>query len=56
MPHRVATQLRELAMKCQRMADECKDKDIANELEGVSFELTEKAKKLEDLYAIIEAA
>lgn len=55
MPHRIAEELRQLAIRCQKLARESADNDIANELEGVSADLAEKAKKLEDLYAIIEA-
>ena len=56
MPHRIAEQLRELAMKRQKLASESKDKDVANELEGVGADLAEKAKKLEDLFVIIDEA
>jgi hypothetical protein len=43
MPHRIAERLRQLAIKCTRLADECTDKSIANELEGVGAELAQKA-------------
>ena len=55
MPHRIAEQLRQVAKTCRRLATESKDKDIAKELEGVAADLSTKARKLEDLYAIIEA-
>ena len=55
MPHRIAEQLRQTAKTCLRLASESKDADIAKELEGVANDLSAKAKKLEDLYAIIEA-
>jgi hypothetical protein len=55
VPHRIAEQLRQLAIQCQKLAAESKDKDIANELEGVGFELAEEARKLEELYMIVEA-
>ena len=50
MPLRIVEQLRQLAMKCQKLARDSEDKDIANEVEGVSAELVEKARKLEELY------
>lgn len=55
MPDQIAEQLRQVANTCLRLATESKDKDIAKELEGVAADLSAKAKKLEDLYAIIEA-
>lgn len=55
MPHRIAEQLRQVAKTCLRLASESKDKEIAKELEGVAADLSAKAKKLEDLYEIIEA-
>jgi hypothetical protein len=55
MPHRIAEQLRKLAVQCQVLADRSSDKDVSNELEGVAAELAEKAKKLEDLFVIIES-
>jgi hypothetical protein len=55
MPHRIADQLRQVAKTCRRLANESKDKDISKELEGIAADLSAKAKKLEDLYAIIEA-
>jgi hypothetical protein len=56
MPHRIAERLRQLAIKCTRLADECTDKSIANELEGVGAELAQKAQKLDDLFNLIEKA
>jgi hypothetical protein len=53
--HRIAEQLRQLVIQCQKLAAESKDKDIANELESVGTELAEKARKLEELYMIVEA-
>jgi hypothetical protein len=55
MPHRIAEQLLQVAKTCRRLAAESKDKDITRELEAVAADLSAKAKKLEDLYAIIEA-
>jgi hypothetical protein len=54
MPHRIAERLRQLATKCSSLADSCADKNTANELEGVSAELTQKAHKLDDLFTYIE--
>jgi hypothetical protein len=56
MPRRIAEQLRQLAMKCMRVADSCADKNIANELEGISAELAQKAQSLDDLFNHIESA
>jgi hypothetical protein len=55
MPHRIAEQLLQVAKTCRRLAAESKDKDITRELEAVAADLSAKAKKLEDLYEIIEA-
>ena len=55
MPSRIAEQLRQTAKTCLRLASESKDKEIAKELEGVADDLAVKAKKLDDLYEIIEA-
>ena len=54
MPHRIAESLRQTAIKCSRLATACTDKNIANELEGVSAELAEKAQTLDDLFNHIE--
>ena len=56
MPHRIAERLREIAVKCAHLAASSTDKNTANELEGVSAELTEKAQKLDDLFKLIETA
>lgn len=55
MPHRIAQQLLEAAKTCRRLAGESKDQDIASELRELAVDLDAKAKKLGDLYAIIEA-
>ena len=54
MPHRIAESLRQLALKCAHLANHCADKDIANELEGVSSELAQKAQTLDDFFNHIE--
>jgi hypothetical protein len=54
MPHRIAERLREIALHCTRLAAKCTDKNTANELEGVSAELAQKAQKLDDLFNHIE--
>ena len=54
MPHRIAERLREISIKCARLADASTDKAIANELEGVAAELAQKAQKLDDLFNHIE--
>lgn len=56
MPHRIAERLRELAIKCAHLADDSTDKNTANELEGVSAELAQKAQKLDELFNLIEKA
>ena len=50
MPHPIAERLRQIAIKCARLAASCTDKKTANELEGVSAELAEKAQHLDDLF------
>lgn len=54
MPHRMAENLRQLAVKCSRLAKDCTDKNIANELEGIGADLAEKAKKLDELFKLID--
>lgn len=56
VPHRIAERLRQIAIKCVRLADACTDKNTANELEGVSAELAQKAQKLGDLFNHLEKA
>ena len=56
MPHRIAELLRELAIKCSSLADNCTDKNVTDELEGVSAELAQKAQKLDNLFNLIEKA
>jgi hypothetical protein len=48
MPHLIAEQLRVMTIRCQRLAHDCADKNTSNELEGVSAQLTQKARKLID--------
>ena len=54
MPHRIAERLRQIATKCAHLADTCTDKNTADELEGVSAELAQKAQKLDDLFNLID--
>ena len=54
MPHQIAERLRQIATKCAHLADTCTDKNTANELEGVSAELAQKAQKLDDLFNLID--
>ena len=56
MPHRLAERLRQIAVKCARLAASCTDKNTANELEGVSAELAQSAKNLDDLFNLTEKA
>jgi len=50
MPHPIAERLRQIAIECARLAASCTDKHTADELEGVSAELAEKARNLDDLF------
>jgi hypothetical protein len=56
MPYRIAEQLRQLALRCAHLANSCSDRNVANELEGVSAELAEQAQKLDGLFDLIEKA
>jgi len=56
MPYRIAEQLRQLAVRCAHLAKTSSDKAVANELEGVSAELAQKAQILDDLFNHIEKA
>ena len=56
MPRKIADRLREIAVKCDRLARTTTDKTTANELEGVAADLAQKAQKLDDLFNHIEAA
>ena len=56
MPRRIAEQLRQLVLKRQRLAADCTDKKVANELERVSAEIADKAQTLDDLFKHIEEA
>ena len=54
MPYRISERLREIAIRCARLADTTTDKNTANELEGIAAELAQKAQKLNDLFNQIE--
>lgn len=56
MPHRIAAKMRRLALKCQRLAASCKDRDTANELEGLGAELAQEALALDDILDHIDSA
>ena len=56
MPRRIAERLREIALKCDRLARTTTDKSTANELEGIAADLAQKAQKLDDLFNHFEAA
>ena len=56
MPHRIAERLRQIAIKCDRLAHTTTDKNVANELEGVAAELAAKAQKLDELFNQLDAA
>lgn len=54
MPRKVAEQIRRIAIKCQRLAARSTDRQVADELEGVSAELAESARTLDELFMRIE--
>jgi hypothetical protein len=54
MNHRIVEHLRTLAIKCSRLAKDCEDRRTANELEGISVDLAENAKSLDDLFNLID--
>jgi hypothetical protein len=56
MPRKIAERLREIAIKCDRLARTTTDKNTANELEGVAADLAQKAQKLDELFNHMEAA
>ena len=56
MPRHAAERLRQLAMKCSRLARENRELRIAEELEGLSVELADEAAKLDQLFEVIEEA
>lgn len=55
MPRKIAERLREIAIKCDRLARSTTDKTTANELEGVAADLAQKAQKLDDLFNHLES-
>jgi hypothetical protein len=55
MPRRIAERLRDIAIRCDRLARTTTDKITANELEGVAAELAQKAQKLDELFNHIES-
>jgi hypothetical protein len=56
MPLKIAEQIRTIALRCSQIAKTCTDKRSANELEGVSAELVQKAAALEELFNVIAEA
>ena len=54
MSQQIAERLRQIAVKCARLSANCTDKMTANELEGVSAELAQKAQNLDDLFNLAE--
>ena len=56
MPHRIAERLRQIAIKCDRLAHTTTDKNVANELEGIAAELAAKAQNLDELFNQLDAA
>lgn len=48
----MAENLRQLAVKCSQLAKDCTDKKIANELEGISVHLAEKARQIDHLFDV----
>lgn len=49
MPHRIAERLRCLALKCQRIAARSKDRELGADLEGISTEIAEEARVLDEI-------
>ena len=56
MPRRIAEGLREIAIRCDRLAHTVPDKTTANELEGIAADLAEKARKLDEFFKLIDDA
>jgi hypothetical protein len=46
--------LRSLALDCSQLAKKCRDKQIADKLEGISVELAEIAKTLDTALDLID--
>ena len=56
MPLKIAEQIRAISVRCSQIAKTCADKRAADDIEGVSAELAEKAAALEDLFKVIAEA
>ena len=56
MPRLIAERLRDIAIRCDRLARNTTDKTAANELEGIAAELALKARKLDELFKLFEDA
>lgn len=54
MSNRIVEHLRMLALRCSRLAKDCSDRQTANELEGISADLAENARSLDDLFNLID--
>ncbi len=47
--------LRNVAVRCNRLARKCTDVEVANKMRDLSEELTEKAEQVERIFEIVEA-
>jgi len=56
MPRRIAEHLRQLALKCSRLARDNRGQAIAGEFEGLAVELAQDAHKLDQLIKSAEKA
>jgi hypothetical protein len=54
MPRRLPERLRQLALKCSRLARDHRGQRASADLEGIATELAEEASKLDQLFKLIE--
>lgn len=54
MSNRIVEHLRTLALHCSKLAKNCSDRQTANELEGISADLAENARNLDDLFNLMD--
>jgi hypothetical protein len=51
----MAAYLRNVAIRCNRLARKCTDVDVANKMRDLSEELTDKAEQIEKVFEILES-
>jgi hypothetical protein len=56
MPRKISERLREIAIKCDRLARNTTDKTTAMNLKASPADLAQKAQKLDELFKHMEAA